>query len=106
MYETSEHLHYRVLHLQGEVDLNNSPKLRDEVLSILEQGQSLLVDFTSLTYIDSSGIATLVEGLNVSKGKDLQFAIIGASGSPLQVLQLTRLDQVFPLAATLDDVRE
>ena len=106
MYDTSEHLHYRVLHLRGEVDLNNSTRLRDEVLSILESGRSLLVDFTALTYIDSSGIATLVEGLNISRGRDLEFAIVGASGSPLQVLQLTRLDQVFPLVTALDDIKE
>ncbi len=106
MYELSRHLHYQVLHLHGEVDLNNSPKLREQVLDILEQGQSLLVDFAALTYIDSSGVATLVEGLNVSKGKSLQFGIVGAGGSPLQVLQLTRLDQVFPLFAALDEIKE
>lgn len=105
-YTMSEHLNYKVLHLTGEVDLHNSPELRKSILATLGGNSSLLVDFSGLSYIDSSGVATLVEGLNTARGKNLKFAIVGATAGPLQVLQLTRLDKVFDLRASLDEVTE
>lgn len=104
-YDLSDHLHYKVLHLTGEVDLDNSSALRRMVLEILEDEHSLLADFTDLTYIDSSGVATFVEALNVARGKGLSFSIVGARDVPLQVLELSRLDSVFDLRDSLDDVR-
>ena len=104
-YEVSDHLHYKVLHLTGEVDLDNSPALRQMVLDILRDEHSLLADFSKLTYIDSSGVATFVEALNLARSKGLSFSIVGAADVPLQVLQLSRLDGVFDLKDTLEDVR-
>jgi anti-sigma B factor antagonist len=71
----------------------------------LENLFHLLIDFTELEYIDSSGMATLVEGLNLSKTRQLDFHIIGAKDAPLQVLQLTRLDSVFSLLQTVEQAR-
>ena len=64
-FDCSEHRHYKVLHLSGEVDLSNSSSVKKDLLTILGGDQSVIVDFSSLTYIDSSGMATLVEGLNL-----------------------------------------
>ena len=60
-YSQTIHLHYERLVLTGEVDLHNSPQVRKQLLAILKNGCSVLVDFSELSYIDSSGIATLVE---------------------------------------------
>ncbi len=94
---TSTFKQYQRLHLDGEIDLHNSSVLRETLLSLLGGGQHVLVDFEKLAYIDSSGIAALVESFNVAKKQSLEFKILGASGSPLQVLELTRLVSVFPM---------
>ncbi len=88
---------YERLHLSGEIDLHNSSVLRETLLGLLGGGEHVLVDFTQLAYIDSSGIAALVESFNVAKKQSLEFKILGATGSPLQVLELTRLVSVFPM---------
>jgi anti-sigma B factor antagonist len=105
-FDCSEHLHYKLLHLTGEVDLSNSPEVRKCLLDILNAGQSVIVDFSGLDYIDSSGIATLVEGLNIAKKSNLKLMIACANGAPKQVLELTRLDQVFTLVGSIDEIKE
>ena len=105
-FDCSEHLHYKVLHLTGEIDLSNSSEVRRCLLDIINQGNSVVVDFSDLTYIDSSGMATLVEGLNMAKKKALSLMIASANGAPLQVLELTRLNQVFSLVDSVSDVKE
>ena len=104
--EYSEHLHYKLLTLTGEVDLSNSSEVRKCLLEILASGQSIIVDFSKLDYIDSSGMATLVEGLNVAKKNELQLLISSAKGAPKQVLELTRLDQVFTIVASLSEIKD
>ncbi|MBL4911036.1 MAG: STAS domain-containing protein [Alteromonadaceae bacterium] len=106
IYQQTTYLHYQCLQLNGEVDLHNSPQVRKQLLAILKKGDSVLVDFSTLSYIDSSGIATLVEAFNIAKNKQLTLTIVAASGGPLQVLELTNLDKVFPMVANLTDVKE
>ena len=105
-FECSEHLDYKLLHLDGEVDLSNSPMFRKCLLDLLEKGHSVIVDFAKLTYIDSSGMAVLVEGLNIANKTNLTIHITSANGAPLQVLELTRLNQVFNLVESLSAITE
>lgn len=106
VYQQTAHLHYQMLQLTGEVDLHNSPQVRKQLLAIINNGSSVLVDFRSLSYIDSSGIATLVETFNLANSKSLTLTIVGATGSPLQVLELTNLNKVFHLVDSLDDIKD
>jgi len=103
-FDCSEHGKYKVLHLTGEVDLSNSAEVRKCLLNIIEKNYPVIVDFSQLKYIDSSGMATLVEGLNLAKNKKLSLTICGATGAPLQVLELTRLNQVFTMIETLEEL--
>lgn len=88
---------YAIISPHGEIDLHHSPKLREQVLKDLNRGQSVLVDMSDVSYIDSSGIATLVEGLQHAKGRKLGFGLVGIGEGVMQVIKLTRLDQVFPI---------
>jgi len=88
---------YKVLELSGEVDLNESPKARKQILELLKQDYDLLVDLSAVEYIDSSGVASLVEGYQIAKTGNLKFGLIGVSEAAMQVLQLARLDRVFPI---------
>jgi anti-sigma B factor antagonist len=99
-YSIEENNDCTILHLTGEVDLSRSPAARTAILDCLQQQHSLLVDLAEVSYIDSSGVASLVEGFQVSRQKSLAFALIGVSDAAMSVLRLARLDQVFPIFAT------
>lgn len=104
VYPITEHLAYSVMHLSGEVDLNESPNVRNQILKIISKKNPLLVDLSKVEYIDSSGVACLVEGLQTSRAQGTDFALIGVSDAVMQVLQLARLDSVFTLYHSLTDV--
>lgn len=92
-----------VLELKGEVDLHYSPKAREQILDQLKQKHNLLVDLSAVEYIDSSGVASLVEGFQMARNSKLRFGLVGVSESAMQVLQLARLDKVFPIHDNISD---
>ena len=80
----------------GEVDLYTSPDLRKVILkAIPSAGRELAIDLSAVTYIDSSGVATLVEGLRGARQHGTEFALVSPSQAVQQVLELARLDSVF-----------
>ena len=65
--------------------------------------RNVLVDLSAVTYIDSSGVASLVEALQASRKKGTQFALAAASEPARRVLELARLDRVFTMHDTVED---
>ena len=96
---------YVVVRLRGEVDLSWSQQVRRAILDALGASGKVGVELSQVSYIDSSGIAALVEGFQNARGKGQQFGLIAASKSVMAVLQLARLDKVFPLFPDLDSAR-
>lgn len=91
-----------VVALEGDVDLSNSKQVKQSIIALIKQGSDVVVDISALNYIDSSGMASLVEALNESKQAGSEFHIAGAQGAPLQVFKLTRLDTVFSMVDSVD----
>ena len=88
----------QVIKASGEVDLYSSPKLRETILKVISKADKALgVDLSEVVYMDSSGVATLVEGLKASGKKGKTFALLAPSQSVMKVLQLSRLDTVFDI---------
>lgn len=96
-YEARSEGEYTVIALTGEIDLYYSPHAREQILKHLGDGQHVLVDLSGVEYIDSSGVASLVEGYQLAKENGRKFGLIGVSQAAMQVLQLARLDKVFPI---------
>lgn len=94
---------YTIVGLEGEVDLSCSPDARKSILGVLEEEKNLLVDLSRVSYIDSSGVASLVEAYQTAKKQSLKFGLVGVSDAAMSVLKLARLDQVFPLFDSLED---
>lgn len=92
-----------IITLTGDVDLETSPQAREQILQALKNNQHVLVDLSEVEYIDSSGIASLVEGYQDAKGRNLSIGLVNISDAARQVLQLARLDQVFPIFDNVDD---
>lgn len=103
---TSEKLDdYTVVRVSGEVDLSWSQQVRRAILDALGANAHVGVELSQVSYIDSSGIAALVEGFQNARGKGQKFALVGASKPVLAVLQLARLDKVFPLFPSIEAAR-
>ena len=102
-YAVREESGYSVVELTGDVDLSCSPELRAMILECLGRGRNLLIDLAKVTYIDSSGVASLVEGYQTAKKRKLRFGLVGVSDAALSVLKLARLDKVFPIHATVKE---
>lgn len=86
----------RIIDCSGDVDLYSSADLRDVLLKEMRSGTpGLLINMTEVAYIDSSGIAILVEGLQLSRQTNTKFALFGLRPNARSVLQLARLDKVF-----------
>jgi anti-sigma B factor antagonist len=86
---------WRVVKLGGDIDMHVSPSARAEILQCIRDNHPVIVDLAAVTYIDSSGIASLVEGLQAAKSKRLEFGLFGASPAAMRVLKLARLETVF-----------
>lgn len=102
-YDTRTAGTYTILELRGEVDLSCSPDARKQILQCLDAGRHLLIDLAAVSYIDSSGVASLVEGYQTAKKKSLRFGLVGVSSAAMGVLQLARLDKVFPIHASVEE---
>jgi anti-sigma B factor antagonist len=90
-----------VIDVKGEVDLFSSPKMRSAIIEALnsEQVSRVAVNFGEVRYIDSSGVATLVEGLQLARSKNRKFVLFGLQQRAREVLELARLDKVFDIRA-------
>ncbi|HVJ43533.1 MAG TPA: STAS domain-containing protein [Dongiaceae bacterium] len=99
--QISEQDGYIVIALDGEIDLETAPAVRKALLENLKKGRNLLIDLAKVSYIDSSGIASLVEGLQVARKQGNDLALVSVSQRAHRVLELARLDKVFTLHADL-----
>ncbi len=102
-YEVQEDRGFAIVLLTGDVDLSCSPDARKTILDCLHSSQNTLVNLSDVSYIDSSGVASLVEGYQTAKKKNLRFGLIGVSSPAMSVLELARLAKVFPIYADIEE---
>ena len=86
-----------ILDVSGNIDMSNSPEVRKVLLRELrDKGVTrVALNLTSVHYIDSSGVASLVEGLKASKEAGSRFILFGLSDSAREVLKISRLLKLF-----------
>ena len=101
-YEVIRQGRTSIVKLTGDIDMHVSPQARRTLLQCLDGDHDLVVDLAGVSYIDSSGVATLVECYQTARSQQVRFALLGVSQSALNVLKLARLDQVFPIHASLE----
>ncbi len=84
--------------VEGEIDMFTSPNLRDTLLPYFKPSTpGVIVDLSGVSFMDSSGIATLVEGLQWSKKEERRFILAGLGETVFNALSLTKLDNVFSI---------
>jgi anti-sigma B factor antagonist len=86
-----------VMDLEGGIDLGNSRVLRTALFDSLPATPRLALNLTGIRYIDSSGIATLIEGLKKARDLQKEFVLFGLGPAVHDVLKLTNLLGVFQI---------
>ncbi len=102
--EVKDYNGVKVIAPSGEIDMYSSPALRKELMSLVNKKVPVLfVDFKGVSYIDSSGIATFVEGLKgmMSYGGKLKFH--GIPQKIMEIFSFSKLDKVFEIYGSIED---
>lgn len=94
---------FQVVSIVGEVDMHSSGKSRKAILDCLNEKSPVLVDLSGVSYMDSSGVANLVEGFQQAKKLGLFFGLVAVPRPVAAVLKLARLDKVFPMFASSEE---
>ena len=95
-----------IVDVEGQIDLGSSPALRKTLLDCLQGAERVAVNLMAVTYIDSSGIASLLEVLKEARKSNKRLMLFGLRSSVLQVLQLTRLTGIFDILETEEQALE
>jgi anti-sigma B factor antagonist len=92
-----------IVGFSGDVDLQSSPEARKILLECVARKMPVLVDLSGVNYIDSSGIASLVESLQTARKGGGNLVLVSVSEAALRVLELARLDKVFTICGSIDE---
>ncbi len=86
-----------IFDLTGDIDLAHSPEVRKALLREIRENRTpkVVMNLSKVRYIDSSGVASLVEGLKASRDAGSRLILFGLSASAREVLQLSRLLKIF-----------
>jgi anti-sigma B factor antagonist len=84
-----------IINVNGDVDLENSDSLREQVSAALESNSAVSVNMSEVSYIDSSGIAALIESRQKAEEANKSFKIQKPSEAVISVLKMAKLDTFF-----------
>jgi anti-sigma B factor antagonist len=88
-----------ILDLSGDIDLAHSPAMRKVLLVEIKEKHTrkVYLNLKNVRYIDSSGIASLVEGLKASRDQGSRMILYSLSPSVREVMELSRLQKIFEI---------
>ena len=96
-----------VLAVTGSVDIYSSAELRGELKVALDgEAARIVVDLNGVTFVDSSGLATLIEALQKVQGYAGKLLLCNLSQTVLGVFQLANLDRIFQIEKTREAALE
>jgi anti-sigma B factor antagonist len=92
-----------VLPLEGEIDLHVSQGIATSLRAMSDaKPKQLVVDLSKVTYIDSSGLAVLIEAMQNIGAAGGKFALAGLQEAVRPIFEIARLDQVFRIFPDVD----
>jgi anti-sigma B factor antagonist len=93
-----------ILDVAGEVDVYSAPTLRDRIADLLESSEpSLVINLSDVSFLDSTGIGTLVAGLNRAVQLGGTLSLVCDHDRILKLFRITGLDAVFTIHPTVED---
>jgi len=93
----------RLITIEGDVDFSRTPGLRQVLRDVAGAGNGrLIVDLTGVPYMDSSGVAVLVETLQAQAKKGKPLILCGLQPKVRGMFEISRLHTVFNVVDTRD----
>lgn len=96
-----------IVRLIGEINLRNSPEIREMLLGLLlERPRLLIIDLEQVHYMDSSGVGTLVELKRRSEQNGARFALATLQPRVKNLFQMTKLDLFFRIFNSVQEAKQ
>jgi len=88
--------------VSGRVNIDSSPHLRSLLLQLLrkEASQTVIIDLSKTSYLDTSGVATLLEALKAARQRPVKLHLIGVSGQVKMLAEILEVAQIFRAAGS------
>lgn len=94
---------HTVVTVSGEVDVFTAPRLRQVLFDpVLCSQQRIVVDLDGVTFMDSTGIGTLVAARRWLASREAEIGLVCGPGPALRLLEMVSLDKVFDLHESVD----
>src|SRR3989338_6767651 len=89
-----------VCHVSGEIDINTSPDIKKAFDRLISKKEAkIVINFSKVTYVDSSGLATLVEILKNMRVYGGRIRLSNLSPKVKSLFEITKLDKLFEILA-------
>ena len=87
-----------IVRVSGRINVDSSPDLRNSLLAILSREPlplTVTVNLAGVPYIETSGIATLIEALKIARHRQIAFCLQGLNDSVLRLFEVTGVLTLF-----------
>ena len=86
-----------IVMVSGRVTIDSSPQLRAVLLELVQEqaGSVIDIDLSNVPYMDSSGIATVLEALRSAQDRSIKLRMLGVGGQVRILAESTQLSEVF-----------
>jgi anti-sigma B factor antagonist len=93
-----------VVQVGGEIDVYTAPKLREQLVDLVNAGQyHLVVDMESVEFLDSTGLGVLVGGLKRVRAHEGSLRLVCTQERILKIFRITGLTKVFPIHDSVEE---
>lgn len=87
----------RILTVNGEIDFSSAPTLWQRIRGAFDGAGKLRVQLRDVSYMDSTGVAVLVQGFRHAKQVNVDFALLDPSPEVTAIIDLSRLNDLFTI---------
>lgn len=93
-----------VCHIDGEIDIHSSSGLKKEFDKLTtKKTPKIVINLTKVTYVDSSGLATLVGILKDMRTYGGKMRLANMSPKIKSLFEITKLDKLFEILASEEE---
>jgi anti-anti-sigma factor len=90
-----------VLCLEGQI-VNGETEILQNIVDSLPNRHTLILDLSGVSIIDAHGLGMMLQLREQALGRGMSFELMNVNKRLSKVLQLTRLDSVFPITSALE----
>lgn len=103
--DVTERGDWSVLQVGGEIDIATAPRLREQLIRLVNDRRfNLVIDLEGVDFIDSTGLGVLIGALKRVKSHDGDLQLVATDSRILKVFEITQLDTIFQIHQSLDTV--